>query len=275
GALAHAGQGGQRRVRAVEDQVLVDLVGDGEEIVAAAQLGHLIERVGGEHLAGRVVRRVEEDEAGACGDGGGQVVGIEVPVGRVQPDQPGNGAGHGGAGGIGVVGGLEHDDLVARLAQGQHGGGDGLGGADGDQHLVFGRVGEAVPALLVLGHGAPQLGDARAGRVLVVAGADGGHGDLTQLVGAVGVREALAEVDRAGGGGQFRHGGEDGGGEGTEACGPVVGGAVGHRTMVLTGGTVAYRRAGPCSPSPTSTCTPGSTGGAGPSTTSPPAARSR
>ena len=45
-ALAHAGQGGQRDVRAVEDQVLVDLVGHRQEVVGPAQGGDLRQLVG-------------------------------------------------------------------------------------------------------------------------------------------------------------------------------------------------------------------------------------
>ena len=59
------------------------------------------------------------------------------------------------------------------------------------------------------------------GRVLVAPLPDGRHRDLAQLVGSVGVGEALAEVDRAGGGGQLGHGGEDRGGERLQAPGQI------------------------------------------------------
>ena len=96
-------------------------------------------------------------------DGGGQLVGIEVPVGRVQADEAGDGAGHGGSGRVGVVGRLEHDDLVAGLAQGQERGGDGLGGPDGHEDVGVGVEVEAVPVPLVGGDGVAQLGDALLG----------------------------------------------------------------------------------------------------------------
>ena len=60
-------------------------------------------------------------------------------------------AGHGDVRGVGVVVGLERDHLVARLDQGQQGGGDGLGGPGGDQDLGVRVVVQAVEALLVLG----------------------------------------------------------------------------------------------------------------------------
>ena len=145
-ALAHAGQRGQRDVGAVEDEVLVDLVGHRQQVVGAAQGGDLRQLVGREHLARRVVRRVEQHQLRLRGaDGGGELVGVEGPVGRVQAHEARPRAGHGAAGGVGVVGRLEHDDLVAGLAQGEQGGGDGLGGADGDEHLGLGIEVEAVP----------------------------------------------------------------------------------------------------------------------------------
>ena len=55
-----------------------------------------------------------------------------------------------------------------------------------------------------------------AGRVLVVPGPDGGDGGLGHLGRAVGVGEALAEVDRARRDGQRRHLGEDRRGEGLQ-----------------------------------------------------------
>jgi hypothetical protein len=122
----------------VEHEVFVDLVGHGQDVVGATQLGYLRQLVGAEDLPGRIVGRVEEEKAGTRSDGRGQLVGVEGPVGRVEPDQARDGAGHGRAGGVGVVRRLEHHHFVARLAQRQERGGDGLGGAGGHQHLVVG-----------------------------------------------------------------------------------------------------------------------------------------
>ena len=129
-------------------------------------------------------------------DRGGQLVRVEVPVGRVQAHQPRHGAGHSSAGRIGVVGRLEHDDLVAGLAQRQERGGNGLGGPDGHEDVGVGVEVEAVPVPLVGGDGLAQLGDALAGRVLVAAVADGVDGHLFEFLGPVGIGEALAEIDR-------------------------------------------------------------------------------
>jgi hypothetical protein len=53
--LSHARQGGEGDVLAVEDDVLVDLVGDGEEVVPGADPGDRLELLPGEDLARRVV----------------------------------------------------------------------------------------------------------------------------------------------------------------------------------------------------------------------------
>ena len=108
---------------------------------------------------------------------------------------PQGGPGHGRDGGVGVVGGFEGQDLVARLAQRQHRCGDRLGGARGHQDLGLGVDLVAPEAPLVGRDRLPKRQDARPRRVLVVAAPDrldGGLGDLrrTVLVG-----EALAEVD--------------------------------------------------------------------------------
>ena len=216
-ALRHTGEGGQRDVPgAVVDEVLVDLVGDGQDIALDADPGHRVELGGTEHAPRRVVGRVEQDHPGPWPDSGGEGGGVEGEVGGPQGHDPPPGPGHGDGGGVGVVVGLEGDDLVARLAQAEHGGGDGLGGPHGDDDLGVGVVLQPVPAALVLGDGLAQRRQARARRVLVVPGPDGGDGGLGHLRRPVGVGEALAEVDRPRAGGQDRHLVEDRGGEGLE-----------------------------------------------------------
>ena len=133
------GQGGQGQVGALEDQVLVDLVGHGEQVVArctgrAMAPSSSAPKTLPVGLCGelRRMRRVRGPMAAASS------AGSKRPVRRAQAHRRGDGAGHGDAGGVGVVGRLEGDDLVARLAQGEQGRGDGLGGADRDEHLVLG-----------------------------------------------------------------------------------------------------------------------------------------
>ena len=151
----------------------------------------------------RSTRRVRGAERGR------ELVRVERPVRRAQRHDPPLRAGHGDAGGVGVVERLEAHDLVAGLAQREQGGGDRLRGARGDQDLAVGVELLAVEAQPVGGDRVAQLGDAGAGRVLVVARADGRHGGLQHLLRPVRVGEALPEVERAGAHGERRHLGED------------------------------------------------------------------
>ena len=120
----------------VEDEVLVDLVGDGDDVVLATQLGDEREFVTSEHLACRIVRRVEKQRLCVRRERSPQLVGVEGPVGSAKGDHPANGATQGDAGGVGVVVGLEGDDLVAWPGEGEHGGSECLGSTGGDQDLA-------------------------------------------------------------------------------------------------------------------------------------------
>ena len=172
--LAHAGQrGGRDMARAVVDEVLVNLIGEEEEVVLAAGAGRRLRVPRREDFAAGVGRRVEDDGAGARGDGGAQGVEIERP----SPARP---AGPGPAsraaierGDVVAVERLEEQHFVAGIEQ-RHGGGvQAAGGAAGDQDFALGVVVEAVVALLLCGDGVAQAGDAVQPRVDVVAGADG------------------------------------------------------------------------------------------------------
>ena len=165
-----------------------------------------------EHLARGVVRRVQQDQPRAPAHRRPQLVDVEpVPAVLVRLQEHGHrpGAGQRDARLVAVVHRLEDDDLVAVVEHAEQGTGQRLGRAGRDEDLGVRVVLEAVEALLVAGDGVPQHGQARAGRVLVDAAADGLDGGVEHLVRAVGVREALAEVDRAGGHGQRGHLGED------------------------------------------------------------------
>ena len=208
-ALGHAGERAQRSVLAVEHEVLVDLVGDRDEVVLDAHACDRLELVGGEHLAGGVVRRVEEEQPRAVVDERRERVDVGLVRRWVQRHRSEARPGHRGHGGVAVVGRLEGEDLVARVAQGEHRRGDRLGGARRHEHLGGGVDVDRPEALLVGGDGDAQLHDPRPRRVLVHAGADGGDGGVGHLDRSVLVREPLPEVDRAGGDRQRRHLGED------------------------------------------------------------------
>ncbi len=206
---------------AVEHEVLVHLVGDRDQVVLHAQPRDELELLDREDLAGGVVRRVEEQHARVRRDGALERVGVERPVGRAQLHDASVRAGERDARGVRVVVRLEGDDVAPRLAQREQRRGDRLGRARGDQHLGVGVVLERPPLRLVGGDRVAELGDADAGWVLVVAGADRLDGGVEHLGGTVLVGEALAEVDRTGGDGQRRHLGEDRGAEALHALDEV------------------------------------------------------
>jgi hypothetical protein len=147
--------------------------------------------------------------------------GVEVQreAGRAQRDEAPRRARHRDRRGVGVVERLEHDDLVAGLEQPEHRGRDRLRRAERHLDAVLRVDLEAVAPALVRGDRRAQLRHPGKRRVLVGGaaaqrGLDGGH-DLRR---AVGVREALAEVDRARARCERRHLCEDRRAEGAQPC---------------------------------------------------------
>ena len=110
---------------------------------------------------------------------------------------------------VGVVVGLEHDDLVARVDQAQQRGGDRLGAPGGHDHLAVRVELEAVVPLLVPGDRLPELGTPGPGAYWLCAVLQRPHRLRDHLRRPVPVGEPLAEVDRAGPHRQRRHLGED------------------------------------------------------------------
>ena len=162
GALGHPGQRGQGHVRAVVDQVLVHLVGHGDQVVAAADRGQQLQLVALEHPPGGVVRRVQHQHAGAVGQRGLDGRLLEPPPRRVQDDRAHARPGALGDRGVRVVGRIQRDDLVALGQERQQRRRDGLGGAERDLHPRRRVDLQPVAAALVLGDGLAQHGDARA-----------------------------------------------------------------------------------------------------------------
>ena len=132
----------------------------------------------GEDFAAGVGGGVEEDGAGARGDGGAQRVGVERAIWLGQRDQDGLDAQGLERGDVVAVEGLEEQDFVAGVEQGHGGGVEAAGGAGGDQDFGLGVVGEAVVALLLGGDGVAQAGDAVEAGVDVVAVVDGLDGGV-------------------------------------------------------------------------------------------------
>ena len=152
----------------------------------------------GEDFAAGVAGGVEEDGAGAGGDGGFQCIDVEGPVGLGEGDENGLDAKRFEGGDVVAVKGFEQEDFVAGVEQG-HGGGVKAGGcAGGGEDFSFRVVGEGVVALLLLGDGLAEAGDAVEAGVDVVPVEDGLDGGLLHRRGDGGVTDSLGEVDAAG-----------------------------------------------------------------------------
>jgi hypothetical protein len=85
---AMPGQRGERHVLALEDDVLVDLVGDGDEVARPAQLRDQLQLRHGEDLARRVVGRVEQEDAPRGAGGRRERGGVELPLRWAQGHGP-------------------------------------------------------------------------------------------------------------------------------------------------------------------------------------------
>ena len=110
---------------------------------------------------------------------------------------------------VGVVVGLEGDDLVAVVDERQDRRGERFGRAGGDEHLGCRVDVDSVEPALVAGDGLAKHGQPDARRVLVDAVGDRLAGRLEHLGRAVFVGKALAEVDGAGAQREGAHLGED------------------------------------------------------------------
>ena len=217
-AVLRAGQGRGRPVRGIEGQVLVDLVGDDQRVMPRRLVDDRLQHVGSEHQTGGVVRGVHEHQPGPRGEGRAQRLAVhaqhQVPVGRGvrgERDRPVHAAGQGDRRRVLVVERLEGEHLVARLDEREDRRRERFGRPGRDQDLR-GRIPvQPVPGRLVRGHGLPQRGDPRPGRVLVRAAADRLDGGLGHDRGRRVVGIALAEVQRVMRGGLRGHLREHGG----------------------------------------------------------------
>ncbi|SIM69020.1 Uncharacterised protein [Mycobacteroides abscessus subsp. abscessus] len=219
GALGGTGQPGQIHGVGVVVQVLVHRVREDQRVVGRRELHDAPRRLLAQHRARGVVRVVDHDHAGPLGEGRRQVLGVRAEVRRAQGHGAHGGPGQRGHGRVQVVEGFEDHDLIARAQVRQHRRGQGLGGPGGHGDLGL-RVRTAPPGpLLGLGHAPAQVRVARDGRVLVAAAGHRLGQGLAQDLGAVRVREALAEVDRPVPGRQEAHLLEDRGGQSS----PLIG----------------------------------------------------
>ena len=79
-ALHHVRHARDRDVLALEDAAAVDLVGHDDDVVLAGDVGDGRDVLARQHAAGRVVRRVEDDQLGLGRDERAQLVDVESEV---------------------------------------------------------------------------------------------------------------------------------------------------------------------------------------------------
>ncbi len=106
---------------ALVPDVLVDLVDDGDESVSLADARDLLELVAAQHAAGRIARRVEEEQTRAPADRALEPREIDRIVGLAHRDEARRDAGQHTGGQVVLVPGLEDERFVARLGQAENG----------------------------------------------------------------------------------------------------------------------------------------------------------
>ena len=177
------------------DQLLVDLVGDHDQVVTDGDVGQALQSLIGLHHAGGVAGGVDDQHAGLVGDEALQLLQVDLEV-VLLPQLVADGDGAEEVGHVDVVEphGIGDQDLVAGVQEGGHGGIGALAHADGHQDLVGGVVHVVVPLELV-GDGLTQLRSTIVGSIEHIASADAVVGGVLDDLGGVEVGTADLHVD--------------------------------------------------------------------------------
>lgn len=187
-------------VLAFVDDVLVDIVREGDDIELLAQVGHELQLLAREHLARRVMRRVDDDASGLLVERGAKLHGIDGPVGLVEGHVARDRVGPDRVGSVVLVERLEDDDLVARVQEAEHRRDHRLGGTAGDGDLGLGV--DLLPAREVArgdgGDGIPERLGAPGDGVLVDVRVDRIGDRSLELRRAGEVGEPLGQADGTG-----------------------------------------------------------------------------
>jgi hypothetical protein len=198
GPVLEPGHGARRHVaEVVVRDVFVNLIGEHDHVPALAQLrdhGELFPR---EHLAGRVVRRVDHDAACPRVERRRELALVERPVRGRERHGARHGAREDRVGSVVLVERLEHHDLVPRVEDAEHRRDHRLGRAAGHGDVPFSvhPVHPVAGSVLASDGLAERLGSP-CDRVLVDVVGDCLPGRLLHLGGCREVRVALGKVDR-------------------------------------------------------------------------------
>ncbi len=185
----------------VVDVVLVNLIGDHQQVAFLCQRGDLAQRRFGQHRACRVVWRDDHQRFGTRGERRFQVGGadgeIRLQSGGNRHQRP---AQDSSIAGVLVVVRGRSQRLVTRIEQRHQHRHQRFLCAGGHQHLAVGINGDAVFRAQLLGDGRAQFGDARPGRVLHSPGVERLMHGLEDCGRRQEVRRTAAQVDQAGDG---------------------------------------------------------------------------
>ena len=183
--------------RAVVDEILVNFIGEDEEVVLDGEGGDGFEFGGREDFAAGVRGRVDDDAAGAGRDGGAEGVEVHRPAGRGEGD--GCGVHAQGAQGVQVIAvkRFEEDDFVAGIEEGHAGGLERGRRAGGDQDFAVRIGGHAVVACQLFGDRLAEGRDAVEAGVDVQALGDGFDGAGGDGLRDFGIADALGQVNAA------------------------------------------------------------------------------
>ena len=190
---------------AVIDDMLIDLVHDGERIVFDAEFGNKLQLVIGEDLTGRVRRVADQNGLCALLERILQHICIEVELWRHQRHEDRLAVSHNGLRAVIFEIWGEHDDLIAGICQGKDRVDHGLGRADGYDHICIRVKRAAHEAAGLARQRLPEVRRAHRDGVLVRAQcADLGQ-TVGERLGRIKVGEALRQIDRAAGKTHARH----------------------------------------------------------------------
>ncbi len=218
---------------AVVQDVLVDLVREGDNAPLVAQPADPLQLRLREHLAGGVRWRVDHHHPGAGAERRLELRFVEPPLRRPRSDEPRLSPAHlQDVHMVGVERGEDHR-LVARVEQGETGDGEAPGGTDGDEHFGVRVAGDPVVRLHLVRDGTAQVVDTLELGVDVPVGADRLHRGVLDRIGSGLVANPLAEIDAAGLLALAGHAAYVRLDETLGAAGEPDAGRVGHRTTIL------------------------------------------
>ena len=151
GAVAHPVEPGDRNVFCILVQdVLVNFVGDRQHVELNAQIANQFQFLTAEHLAGRIVRRVQDDCLGVMLEGLAQFQLVESPLAvgclrRTQTNKPRLGSAQDGVRSIVFIERLEDDNLVSLVADCEQRRNHRLGRSAADNDFFFGIDFDSLP----------------------------------------------------------------------------------------------------------------------------------